>query len=241
METRAEAYQRLTRTLDDNAGFRYLTRMKLHERSLHIFWGNFTDLMRTLDFVEDTNNIQAVWTEEKRQDQKFFHREVVRHFHNFLSSAQSLVEHTRIFMKDAHEGQPIYERYELQVENRFANDPSARFIQDLRNYFLHKGVPASKMRLSFNIESRNSPSSAVLLKAQELRKWTRWTKKSREYLDSCNDDFPLRSVVETYQSKILSFYQWFRYELDGWHKEELGAYEALRKEILDFEKANAVK
>jgi len=202
METKAETYKRLKRAMENDAGFRYLTRMKLHERSLHVFGGNFADLMRILNFVEDINNISAVWAEEKRHDQDFYHREVVRHFHNFLSAAQSLVEHTRIFMKGAHEGQPIYERYKLQVENQFANDPSARFIQDLRNYFLHRGIPASTMRLSGNFESGTLPVSSVLLKVQELRKWTRWTPKSREYLDGCKDDLSLRIVVETYQSKM---------------------------------------
>ncbi len=235
METSAETYKRLKKALDNDPGHRYHIRMMLHERSLHIFGGNFADLVRILNFIEDPNNITKVWAEDKRQDQIFFHREVVRYFHNFLSGARSVVEHTRIFMNDAHGNQPIHARYTQKVTEQFANDAMARFVQDLRNYFLHKGVPASTMQLSLNMESGALPVSDVRLKASELRKWTKWSKNGKEYLNGCQDEFPLREVVEAYQEKIVDFYAWFRRELDELHSEELATYEALRKDIEDFE------
>lgn len=209
--------------------------MMLHERSFHIFGGNFADLIRVLNFIEDPNSITKVWADDRRQDQTFFHREVVRYFHNFLSAARSLVEHTRIFMEDAHGGQPVHARYAQKVTEQFANDAMSRFVQDLRNYFLHKGVPASKMQLSLNVESCAPPVSKVLLKTPELRKWTNWSQKGKEYLNECPEEFPLREVVEAYQMKTVDFYTWFRRELDDLHREELTMYEALRKEITDFE------
>lgn len=237
MESRVETYSRLKNAMGAHPGFRYITRMMLHERSLHIFGGNFADLERALNFIEDPNNIQKVWAEDKCREQTFFHREVVRHFHNFLSAARSLVEHTRIFMDEIHAGQSVHETYNKEVKKRFADDPMARFVQDLRNYFLHKGVPASIMQLSFNVDSGGPPVSRVLLKAPELRKWTRWSLKSREYLDNTQDEFPLREVIDAYQSRIVDFYEWFQREMNEVHKEELSSYEELRREIAEFEQS----
>lgn len=236
MDSRAETYIRLKNALDENLGFKYRNRMMLHEQSLHIFGGNFADLIHALNFIEDPNNIPEVWAEDNRREQMFFHREVARHFHNFLSAARSLVDHTRIFMDETHSGQPIHDSYDTEVTKRFADNPMVRFVHDLRNYFLHKGVPASKMRLSFNVGSRTPPISRVLLKAPELRRWTRWSPKSKEYLNNIQDELQLRAVVEEYHNKVETFYEWFQREMDEVHKEELSSLEILRQEIAEFEK-----
>lgn len=140
-------------------------------------------------------------------------------------------------MDEIHAGQSVHETYNKEVKKRFADDPMARFVQDLRNYFLHKGVPASIMQLSFNVDSGGPPVSRVLLKAPELRKWTRWSLKSREYLDNTQDEFPLREVIDAYQSRIVDFYEWFQREMNEVHKEELSSYEELRREIAEFEQS----
>ena len=54
---------------------------------------------------------------------------------------------------------PFHARYMQQVTEQFANDSMARFVQDLRNYFLHKGVPESKMQLTLNVETGAPPIS----------------------------------------------------------------------------------
>lgn len=187
METRAEKYHRVRDALNENPGYIYLNRIKLHERSIHIFGGNCADLMRMLNFLEDPTNFHKVWGEDNRDKQAFAHLEVVRHFHNFLSAAQSLVEHTRSYMRKNHKGQPIYDSYNQQIKINFSSDPLARFAQDLRNYFLHKGIPASSMNLSIDTSGTKPPLSRVLLKVSKLKEWTKWKKESKEYLAGCED------------------------------------------------------
>ncbi len=239
METRAEKYYRVRDALNENPGYKYLNRIKLHERSVHIFGGNFSDLMRMLNFLEDPQNFHEVWGEDNRDRQALAHREVVRHFHNFLSAAQSLVEHTRSFMRKNHNGQPIFISYSKQIEKNFSNDSLARFVQDLRNYFLHKGIPSSSMNLSIDTSGTKPPLSRVLLKVSTLKEWKEWKKESKEYLANFKDEILLRDVVEAYQKKVREFYLWFRHEMDEWHKDELASYKIIQKEYNDFVDSNS--
>ncbi len=238
MKNNAEKYYQVRDALTSNPGYKFLERIKLHERSVHIFRGNYSDLVKVLSYLEDSNNFHKVWGEENREKQAFAHREVVRHFHNFLSAAQSLVEHTRIYMNQEHTGQQIYDSYQEKVNKNFKNNPLARFVQDLRNYFLHSGIPNSSMKLTIDTENPSPPTSEVLLNISKLKQSKVWKAESKKYIESCNDQISLKEVVESYHVKVRDFYLWFRSELDEWHKSDIEAYKKAAQEYNDFIKSN---
>ncbi|MEZ5524480.1 MAG: hypothetical protein R3E62_05865 [Pseudomonadales bacterium] len=235
MNPQAAEYLRLTKVLNEDPGYKYLKKRKQHEQSLLIFGGNFADLMRVLDFIENQDNISEVWRVEAREKQSFLHNEIIRHLHNLLSSSQSLVSHTRSYMRTHHKGQPIFKLYETEVQKTFAQNPLALFIKDLRNYFLHKGIPVSKMEVSFDTETKEPPISKFSLNKLELISWSQWCSGSKTYLNSCEDDLSLRNTVHKYQQEISNFYQWFNDALNNLHKDELAVYEALCEEYRTFE------
>ena len=237
MSKSSEEYKRLKKKLAASAGLAYVKRMTLHERSLHIFEGNCIDLTRALDYVEATENILNLWAEDNRDKQQFAHREVVRHFHNVVSAAQSLVEHTRNFMSIWHKDTPIHGQYSRKIKAEFAEDPLARFVQDLRNYFLHKEIPPSKMVLTFNVDTKDPPKSRVLLRLNDLKRWNRWKKESKVFLESRGEDMELRDLLNQYRAKVTTFYRWFREEMDSWHMHELTELPNLREEIERYQKA----
>ena len=43
-------------------------------------------------------------------------------------------------------------------------------IQDLRNYLLHRGLPPSTVRETFNVETREPPEIKVLFNKKNLEK-----------------------------------------------------------------------
>ncbi|PHS31014.1 MAG: hypothetical protein COA95_07505 [Methylophaga sp.] len=56
---------------------------------------------------------------------------------DFLASAKTLIEHTRIFMDKYYSDSPIHQAYSQKIKDDLANDEPCRFVQDLRNYMLH--------------------------------------------------------------------------------------------------------
>ena len=73
------------------------------------------------------------------------YKEVNRLFHNFLSSAKTLIEHTRIFMDTHFKNTSVNKEYTHKIKMEFSQDDLSRFIQDLRNYMLHQGLPHNQM------------------------------------------------------------------------------------------------
>ncbi len=69
------------------------------------------------------------------------HREVTRRVHNFVAAALTLVEHTRIFMRKNYSDTPILDRYQTKIDADFKDEPLVQFVQNLRNYILHNGLP----------------------------------------------------------------------------------------------------
>lgn len=62
--------------------------------------------------------------------------EMLRHISNYLSSAFTLVGYARDYMKDNYAGTETFNLYEKKVRELFIDNDLAKFVQDLRNYFL---------------------------------------------------------------------------------------------------------
>ena len=70
-----------------------------------------------------------------------FHTRLLQQFHNYLASAGTLVDHTRRIADEEKIGPELLDLYRDRVSLTFAVSPVARFIKDLRKYFLHYGLP----------------------------------------------------------------------------------------------------
>lgn len=68
-------------------------------------------------------------------------REAVRRLHNFLAAAMTLVDHTRVMIAEHYTHTQVERNFKKGIEANFASNPMTRFIQDLRNYMVHCGMP----------------------------------------------------------------------------------------------------
>ncbi len=117
-----------------------------HQRTftLNIFQMNAQELIEITRRVNDPDEGIRLMAVANREAGSQTHREVTRRFHNFVAAALTLVEHTRIFMREHYSDTPMLERYQAKVDTDFKNQPLVRFVQDLRNYILHNGCPIPK-------------------------------------------------------------------------------------------------
>jgi len=127
----------------------YLNRRKVRAFSHNIFVGNFKELKKACEIVENPEIGLKLMSQSMRGSLGVqAHMEINRLFHNFLAAAKTLVDHTRVFVEDHYSGTPLKQAYEQKVQAELANDPLTKFVQDFRNYMLHKGLPNSSMSLS---------------------------------------------------------------------------------------------
>jgi len=138
----------LFKRLHASKGMQYLNRRKIRAFTLNVFQGNLDELRKTCDLIEDPESGLRLIQASMDTGNNAAHMEVLRRLHNFLAAAKSLVDHTRLFIDEHYARTPIQEAYAQKVESDLSQDPLVKFVQDLRNYMLHRDLPASSMSIS---------------------------------------------------------------------------------------------
>jgi hypothetical protein len=208
----------------NSAGMSYLKNQRSHKFSFNIFVGNLNELRKVLVIIENPKMLSKIMSDKNRETLgESVHMELMRHLHNFLAGAKSLIEHTRVFLKQHYDGTNIKSVLEQKVKNEFSEDPLSRFIQDLRNYMLHKGPLNTTLSMTYQkIAEPNQfkGGSKAYLKKSELLAWSRWSKQAKNYLNNSPDQLQISSFCDEYAQKVLSLYTWFYKELYSHHEND---------------------
>lgn len=111
--------------------------------------------------------------------------EFTRLLHNFLASAKMLVDVTRRWVRQQFTHSEFLEKYQMEVSDRFANNVQAQFLEDLRDFTLHRTLPLSIPELRFQQMDEHTLKSSlgiVLLKGY-LLEWKKWSELARIQID----------------------------------------------------------
>lgn len=148
-------------------------------------------------------------------------REVLRRFHNFLASAKTLVDHTRVAVQRLYGDHEFLAQYQARVSQDLANSDLQIFIQDLRNYTQHYTIPVVGMTLSWDATRTDHQFSSVFnIDRDGLLKDYTWKPGARRYLDSHADKIPLDKLAAEYYLLISKFYEWLGQQQGQLHQRD---------------------
>jgi hypothetical protein len=232
----------LLKEIRSSRGMEHINRSHQRTFTHNIFRMNAQELIEITRRVNDPDEgirLMAVDNEEAGQQT---HREVTRRVHNFAAAAVTLVDHTRIFMRENYGGTPILDRYQAKIDADVANDPLARFVKDLRNYMLHKGLPNSEMYLKFESNpdlpgGGGALETGIHIRTAPLQEWPKWSATARKFIKECGEFIDIRTVAEAYTDTISSFHGWLQGELDQFHSDDLDELRALQESMIQQEAA----
>lgn len=201
----------LLRKIRDSAGSGYLNRAHQRSFSLNVFQMNAVELMEAAQRVKDPDQGMALMMEKNREAGRQAHRELNRHVHNFVSSALTLVEHTRVFMRKHYAGTDLIETYEKQVTVTFAQSPVVQFVQGLRNYMLHRDLPNSSMFMKFTpkpgmTDGSGTTETGVHYDTASLLDWDGWKPVARTYLEQVGAHLDLHESAQEYLTLVNQFH-----------------------------------
>ena len=127
--------------------------------------------------------------------------------HNLVSSAVSLVDHTRPLVRyyESHEGAFVSEWNGRS--NAVGTSPRAEFLRRLRNYLLHSGMAPTMHSIRMG-DTAEWDNLTIQLSGSGLLEWPGWTAKSRAFIASFNGGPPLRRVVLEYANDMGALYKW---------------------------------
>lgn len=219
-----------------SAGARYFDLMHQRSFSFNIFQMNSIEFMEAIQRVKDTDQGLALMMQENREAGLQAHRELNRHVHNFVSSALTLVEHTRVFMRVHYAGTGIMATYEKKVKEIFLHSSVAQFVQGLRNYMLHCGLPNSSMFMKFvaNPESKDGSGTmetGIQYDTASLLKWDGWKAEAKIYIEQAGSHLNLHQFSQEYLVLINNFYEWLEAELMAHHHHDIQEFERLQEQL----------
>ncbi|WP_157656146.1 hypothetical protein [Burkholderia ubonensis] len=226
----------LSRQIRESEGSGYLDRAHQRSFSLNVFQMNAVELIEAAQRVKDPDQGMALMMEKNREAGLQAHRELNRHVHNFVSSALTLVEHTRVFMRKHYAGTELLATYEKQVIATFAKSPVAQFVQGLRNYMLHRGLPNSSMFMKFATslgatDGSGTMETGVQYDTASLLDWKDWKPVARTYLEEVGEHLDVHEFAQEYVTLVNQFHGWLDATLATHHYSDLQELSGLQVQL----------
>jgi hypothetical protein len=184
------------------------------KQTLNVFQVNAGELMALLEQAATDAELAMELVQNVRppEARDAFRLAVLRELHNYVASAMTLVDHSRRMMRDR--SGPIADELEARKEAFLAN-PEVKFVQDLRNFTLHRELPPLGHRVS--MQNLNTPDatmvSEVQLSVESLSSWDGWAPTSVEFLNQQGDAVELRQVIERHRELVIEINAWLLNEL----------------------------
>ncbi len=201
------------------------------QATFFIFSENQKQLLTAISAFEHPPNFTTIWRVENRPALRRLHEEIARLLHNYLASAATLIDHTRIFADDLYQGKPFYEEYKKKIDDTFKSSELAGFIKGPRNWILHKGLAPTITRLSGKETTTSSLRSAIVLSHEKLKTWDRWDSRAKVYITNLNSDPPLHTIVSSYGNLVESFYDWLENRIQETHASAFREMDELQDQL----------
>ena len=233
-----ERFLALREAIETSKAFEVNRRQTSLQITYYVFSRNVADLEAHLLALKDPR-VQDLWDVTRRDALMEYLRDVTRHLHNSLAAAKTLVDHTRVMVDDLYANTHFADEYSRKVKDTFDASDLSHFFQDLRNFALHKQLPAAQAHMQYTSglaadgQRRGTPSLdfTIRLDVAELKKWQGFTKPARAYIETLPDQVDLSSIVSQYKALVEGFYQWFGQRQAAIHAKDVEAIQPLQDEL----------
>ncbi len=228
----------LVKKLDKLEGNEILQKIKHLSISQYTLNKNFDDVVKIIHSYETD---LSIWSVENRGKLDAFQIEFLRLLHNYISSAYSLREHTRIFKKDLDNTE--FTSFYDKERNKLSNDEIIAFRKDLRSYTQHYKLPISNVSLKFTknkVGKGGLSEQKLFLNKESLLLWKGWGNLSKQYLKKQSKKIDIKDFLHQHHAKVEGFYRRLYDKVSSIYKKEISEYLKLEKEILELQREDKV-
>jgi len=226
-----EEWRKLSREYTRCEGFRIRNELQAARTYYEIFAANHEELKEVLSDTKNPVLWSRIWGDVTYR--RHLQREVIRRLHNYVAAARSMVEHTRKFVRQTYSDTALVAEYQAQVDQRFSHSPLCNFVQDLRNFVLHKNPQAVRLTMTIRKDDLLT-RSFTSLDLDRLREWDRWSDESLQYMEELAKNADLEPVIDAYMSEVASFQTWYGNRLKEEHREALEEMYRLEKRLREM-------
>ena len=203
-------------------GMSFLNEQKMRTFSTNILRMNGTELLAATAKLHDEEIGLGLMYVNNADASSQAHRELKRHLHNFVASAMTLVDHTRVMLTGLYAGQPIHSKILERIKATVGSSTVCKFVQDMRNYMVHKGLPNSEMYFECNnLDGELIFKTGVRIKSSSLLAWSGWTALSKVYLGQIGEYVEIQDFTKKYLDEVNAFSLWLEEVLEVHHSDDL--------------------
>lgn len=127
--SKASDAAKIIRRIKECEGEKISHKIEEPHATFFIFSENRKQLLTAISAFEHPPNITTIWKVENRLALRRFHEEIARLPHNYLASAATLIDHTRIFAHDLYQGKPFHDEYKNKIADTFKTSELAGVYQ----------------------------------------------------------------------------------------------------------------
>ncbi|SFH83502.1 hypothetical protein [Halpernia frigidisoli] len=231
MEDKVLRYFQLLEKLKQSKGYIISKKINLFSLSTYIFTENYNQLINQIELQTNPKGSQEIHSVENREKLREVQIETLRFLHNFLASAQSLIDHTRVFVNDLYDDNELFKKeFIKKIELTFTNDEVSTFIRNFRQYLQHFKAPSISVVTNLLSKDRNY-QRRVMISVSDLQQFSGWKSLAKEYISKHDKNIDLFLVSTTYFNKVNNFYKWFSEKQDSLHKSEFKEMENIKIEM----------
>jgi hypothetical protein len=210
----------ISRMVYDSEAYQIYNRLLTLDTNLFVFEKNYRDLKLAISKFTSPENIDLLWNQQEAQT---ILNHIIRFFHNFLASAKTLVDHTRLLIREWYKETEFIDEYQSQIQIRFSKNPLSTFIEDLRNYTLHYSLPLCGVSIEVTTDKETEEQSenvAFFVEKETLMKWSNWD-KGKAFLEIADERIFVEEIADLYHEQVLDFHVWMNSRLEQIHAAEL--------------------
>jgi len=226
----------LAKEVHASKALEYKGRIETLRINFYVFNRNYQELKKLIDVKDNPKIIFELWDLQNRDQLDMVINEILRLLHNYLASAKSLVEQTRVVIHSWYKETNFLNEYKSQVVSRFKNNTMVGFVEELRNFNLHYSIPITHATFSVQRNEKTGQDtidhSFVLIKSSLLN-WSGWTKKGKPFLRDSDEQIDIGNLVDQYYKQIFDFHFWLINRLQEIHKEDLLWLEEMRQKTIN--------
>lgn len=152
--------------------------------------------------------------------------------HNYLCSAVTLIDHTRVYLANIHK-EKEFSDHKSKIEATFAQSPLCCFVKEFRQYLQHFRLP----EISFQSNALSLKRYwSIKIRIDELQKFSGWKSNASKFIKQHISDIDLHKVLREYQTTVTEFYDWLLYRQSEIFSDEFNEVENIKIEIRNLKK-----
>jgi len=191
-----------------------------------VFRRNYEELDRIYETFNQPANFRelALQTDQAQRIVQETILEFTRALHNYLASAKMLVDVTRRWVRQRFEASEFLEQYQTEVRDRFASNVQAQFLEDLRNFTLHRSLPLSipELRMQQVSDKRLRSSLGIVLLKDYLLEWDEWSELGAMQIQMAFEgEIDIVTVCNQYYENVTQFNQWLFWNVRRLYEAEI--------------------